>query len=883
MHQASPSYAVAYGAPFGRDRYFAAHSEPKTILELVATVPSLPATFAQDGVVCVNGIPVPREMWAHVRPRPAGRVPVAVTLHQRLGRGQGLQLAAAIALIAATAAISAWGVPFLGPAFAAGTFGAKALAGAVAIGGALAISALSPPPTLPGDPKTDDNADRSASAQGNVLEANGPIPRVIGTHKVFPKLACEPLTEIVGEKEKVEAVYVLAGPHALNDIRIGGAPIDDIPDLDYQTREGWPSDTALTLVTRFGKTLSPQIEMTQHEVRDGNEDTLKEEGDPEDHLPQWHPLTGRLNPDEIWIHLYLQEGLYDGDAPDNYIAVPFRLRMRERGDLTPGWFNLPEIHLSDRRAILLRKAIVLKWGTAPGVLPEPPEDAGWIRAFADVPPQASAPVDEGWQADSSFGGGGSPSVATNIALYEDRVEIFLDENAIPKGRYEIQIKRGVAHRKGELDDSDYELDGTVRDLFGYRTTIGDLAEIPQSQKNRHSRVTIVRVSSVWNEAPISKIGKVAQVAVVATARRLDELSVLASGYVKDWDGSGWNTWTTRSNPAPHFVDVMSGALNLDPLPATLRDDTGIVAWRTTCAANDYTVDAIIDGRRTRDVMQLIASCGFARTYSSDLWGVMVDKDRSADTPVQVFSPRNSRDFRWSKAMPRLPDGFRVNYRNEANDYDVEELFVFRPGHEGEEDGRLEQVTFDGFVDETKAEGRAAFDLAQATARGTFYSMETDLEAVVCRRGDLVAVQHDTIEQHAGFARIKEKILDTNGDIIAIRTDARLPIVIEPQFLLDDGFIDFSDNFFFSGQRTGVAIRLSDGSHIIKAVTGLEGGDDYLEMVTPFTDLSGVASGCLVVSGPIGAEYSRMIVMGIEPAQGLTYRMTFVDEAPELWQ
>src|SRR5262249_8122931 len=201
-------------------------------------------------------------------------------------------------------------------------------------------------------------------------------------------------------------------------------------------------------------------------------------------------------------------------------------------------------------------------------------------------------------------------------------------------------------------------------------------QIQYSRSNVADRVVIIRLLSIWNSYPITRHG-FAQIAIRARNRTIQGLSVQASGYVKDWDGSGWNNWIITSNPAPHYADILSGAQNLDPLPSDLRDDTGLVSWRADCASRNWTCDAIINDTRTQDALSLLASCGYARPYQSDIYGVTVDKDVSGQAPVQIFSRRNAANMRFEKAFPRPPGGFLVTYRDDALDEDQAQTTIYQ--------------------------------------------------------------------------------------------------------------------------------------------------------------------------------------------------------------
>src|SRR5690606_37876719 len=112
-------------------------------------------------------------------------------------------------------------------ALAAGgaTVGSLALAAGVSLVGSLLLSALIPPPSIDTARGKSIQNPGAASAEGNVLEPNGPIPRVVGERKVYPPLASEPFTYFSGPDEVVEAAYVLAGPHRIQDIRLGAAAV----------------------------------------------------------------------------------------------------------------------------------------------------------------------------------------------------------------------------------------------------------------------------------------------------------------------------------------------------------------------------------------------------------------------------------------------------------------------------------------------------------------------------------------------------------------------------------------------------------------------------------------------------------------------------------
>lgn len=910
---------VAWRPPFTMAGYYDERPHGQTLLEIVQSVPDLPPVFLSRGVVCINGMEIDREHWHVVRPKPSSAErPIAVTMHLPLQGGGGGggsakaigAIVASLALVVLTAGIATFGIAAIDIAgttlFAAGSISATVLAGAVGLAGALAISALTAPPTVGGPgaiagPGEDANTDQkeAAAANGNIIDPGGSIPRVLGTRKTFPPFVCEPLVELVDDDEYVEALCALNGPHLLTDVRINDVGIDSADDVQVETREGWDDDAAVTLVTRQGRTIAPQIQLSVHTVDSDNQNRLAHQSDPDGDLPVWHQVTSRISPDEIWLHLLLPNGISVNGSTSTDIRIPLRAQIRKRGDVA--WINLPEFHLSDSTLQQRRRAIIFKFENDNGgaLDDRPPQTGGFTYANVNVPAQTASPATSGWVADSYFvaGSGADYLNASNIgaskvqhmALFTNRVEVYLDPATFTAGAYEIRIMRGSAFQQSSFSDSAYTYSGSVKDFFTYSGNSPTFA-IPMSRSNLADVMQLIRVCSVWNEHPVQTTG-LALIALKARNRNVQRISVSASGYVKDWVASpaGWTNWTTTSNPAPHYVDVLSGELNIDPLPDALRDDTSIVAWRTLCAANDWTCDAIVSDMRTVDVLSLLASCGYARPYQSDVYSVVVDNDRSADSPAQIFSRVNCSNVRMQRAFARVPDGFIITFRDdEAVDGDRSQIVVYQRDRSIATTGLFESVSYDGLTSEAKISARAQFDLDQGNLRSTFYYLDTDAEALVIRKGSLVGLQHDALLQQAGSARIASKLTTSPANITGFVLDSEIPITNEPDMMAMADILAVAD-MMLVGFQTAIAIRRRDGSISTHALSNATGSASTVTLSTMINDTNeiealdqnGYQYGCMITAGLLGTEYRRLLVTAINPTKDLKATLTLVDEAPDL--
>lgn len=1108
--------------------------------EIVAQVPDLDVPlFLAHGTFCVNGEVVPRDMWHLVRPK--ARNDILVTMHMPLLGGGGDTGKSIIRIVAAIALTVV--APYIGAAvFGAGTIGATILTAAITIGGALLLGAfVKPPSSKPEEAKQEDEG-ASSSLSGNSLKRGAAIPRVVGTHRVFPPFLAQPLIDINEYDEVIEAVYGLAGPHQLRLVKFGDTFADEIDgdQLDYQLYELLPgeggidddvqimmhfdgeqdgvkftdssfsernftltgsvfldkaarwlgftaayfagsasylststtpdftlgendwqvdgffewdtasglegricghSDSALTaadsafyvymdtngllnlwlsdgttgttvltsttvvntgrhyfrvarigdviglwvdevledtaaftgsvpscsatfgighrgndslintwqgwidefrytvgkawvsefinypvpqtphkpadptLVTRYGKTNTPNILMSRHRIANDDaatqdtRDKLANQTVPKLSTPQSQSVTIRgRHLDEVWVNLTFQGLFYTDDDPnfeqDWFFGVPFRIRVRGLGE--DDWFQLPELHIHDRRTAQFPRLIVFRWDTdltLPNGVPNvvPPEKKGWKAVYSTVPVQTVTPAGiGGWTADDHFYAGSGDTYMTsdnfndtglrNVRLFTERAEFFLD-GIIPKGPLEVEIRRGQIYVADEFTYSSYNMstdppsdalvDG-VYDLFGYATLSAEQVVILK-QSNASDNIIISRTSAVWNTPPIARKGEFAAIYVQATGRSLDALSVEASGLVPDWDGEEWTGLNVTSNPAPHYRDVLVGRLNDNRILESMVNDTTLLEWRQRCIDLDFQCNAVFNGENVDRVLDVIAGCGYARPRQAEVWDVAQDRDFSGSAPVQMFTPRNMNKFRWEKAFIRhRPDGLRVRFNDAANDYIERTIVVPRIGVIAPAAGRLEEIKYDGLVYEVDAVLRAVYDQQQVVDRFTFYYGEVDAEMLVCRRGDLVLVQHDTLDEFAGFSRVRSVEME-NGLIQSILLDGSVSPV--GSFFDDPS----SPAFFYTpvqffSDDLGVAIRLKDGSVITFEASVSEDGFTVTPVTQPGAfDTDMLERECLVSTGRLNRATRRMLVYDIRPRANLTAEMTFVDVAPQLWQ
>lgn len=839
----------------------------ETLETLSRRVKSLPPGWPRhDGdQIHIDGHPVPPAIWGIVKPKP--NAVTQITFHAPpMGGGgdsgkQVLGLVASIGLLAISGGVSSLVFGKLaagGMAVGKATLLGRLAGAAVVLAGSAVIQALTPTPSVPRRDSSDTREPLgAASAQGNVLEPNASMPRVVGTRKVFPPFVTEPLVYYDGQDEVAEVACGLSGPHDMAEIRVGDALIDDVDGVEYETREGWSGDEEMTLLSRYGRTYRDGTLIQGHVVNEENKNAVERE-------PSFKAIATRSGPDEFWMGLLFQQGLAITTSPDTELRVPFRIRMRQRG--SPTWTNLPELHfnaaiLGPRRATIKFEWTDIESDAAAG------STKGWVEARVSA---------ENWTANSYFDAdtGGDEYITSgnlgdsdvlNVIANENEVTFRLNESTFPKDVYELEIKRGYAFKESDYSASTYQIGGAARDPFSSENDT-----IYQTKKDLVDEVSLTRYSSVWNEKPV-RGGDTAIIQIRTRNVSLDRVSTLASGYVLDWDGSAWNTWTTTSNPAPHLRDVFVGRLNATPLPEAVVDDDAILDWRSAA----WECNAILQDVSVEDAANIICGTGYAQLYQADKFGVVRDRDRSADSPVQIFTPSNTVGVSWSRGYPKRPDGFRATFVDANRDYETRQ--IIHP----EDAARTEQVTIEGLVSESDVRDRLQYDLDSSRLRSVFYTWDAPADAIVCRRGSLVGLSSDVLSKRASTGRVADYEINDSDEITAIRLENEPDLTAEFTWgsITDLGNVG---DIGAIGATYGIAIRRKGETVSVHEVTSSSLGDEWVDLVTPAV-LTGLSENDLAAIGPLGQEYRRLIVVSMDPKSLTEWTLTAVPEAPELWQ
>jgi hypothetical protein len=866
---------------------------------------------------------IPRENWHRVRPKPGVAVAVYVLPMGGAGRGGGgrssgknvLTTVATLAVLAAATAVSAGllgpaaagtiGTGLLGSSFAAGGIGATLLGAGIGIVGSLAINALAPPPIAanaqsaqsvsPASSGVDSVAQRIAGVNGNALSRGSQVPCIVGTMVASPPLLARPYTSFENGDSFAHAVVGLWGRHDVQDIKINGTDVALVPDLDLEVFEGLPSDGKITLAPNTIIEDRTVGQLSEWKLDRTNVTTVQTPSDPASSFPIWHYATTDGSADRVVIRVNFPSGIVWNDTAtgtQSRLGVPLRIAMRRVGDTA--WIKLPEIHYSDPDATVraITQQITIDWESrVPNQKTTLNTSFYSYRAYGFTGGGAGS-----WTPDSYFVSSPTEYLPENTSITADGVIFHLADSAIPRGQYEIRVMRGLAYTNIAAPPASHP--GRLFDSAD--------ATVPIAQRDKVSTIYVETVQTFRQAYPINQSQPLTLIAIKGRGLQLESISATFTSYAPLWTGSAWaSTASPTNNPAAIYRRMLTDYHAVTgKLPASMRDDAGLGAWFEHCAAKGYEVNAVLDGGTLQENLQLVAAAGWALPLFGQTWGVIIERDRSAETPVQLMTPLTGRGLQWEKAFDALPHAIAAEFTDASRGYvPRDDVFIYRSGFDALNATDYETVNYKGITSEAQARARAKLDMGQLLYRRTTYKLEIWIEHLMARRGDLVLLSHDSLGTRYAFARIVE-VTRSGPNIVSVRLDQAIEIPAGPGDLFSMGDLFggggptpwvqtnmVQSNFVGAGQlgadlfrnmtSAAVAIRHSTGQSITYPVADPAGGF-VLTFDAPFADPGTILPGCVVAVGARGLATRRCLVFDVQRTDLETATVTLIDEAPQLY-
>lgn len=344
---------------------------------------------------------------------------------------------------------------------------------------------------------------------------------------------------------------------------------------------------------------------------------------------------------------------------------------------------------------------------------------------------------------------------------------------------------------------------------------------------------------------------------------VDQFNCVAHSILPDWNGSAWVAQTTN-NPASLYRAVLQGTANARAVADSRLDLTTLQTWHQECAAAGRTFSAVIEARTTVfELLRLILARGRASFGMRDGKYSAV-RDLVQSSPVQIFTPRNSWGFQGSKIFLDRPHALKMQFINPDADWQQDERIVYADGYSAANATKFETMSLiPGCTSSDEAWKDGRYHQAVAELRPETYVFWTDIENLVCTRGDRVQVSHDVPLFGLGSGRVKAVQTDGGGNATGLTLDEAIPME--------------------AGTSYSVRIRKSTGAQVVQQITTVAGSQTTVTFTTPLAPASSPAIGDLVAFGVLGSETVDGMIKSIEPGPDFTAKLTLIDYAPAIQQ
>lgn len=904
------------------------HSATERVLEGKVASGTIPEYFQ----VLVNGVKIPAEMWGFTKISSSDTVLIAPIISGDSGRGL---FSLAIILAASY---------FAGPAgfnfssqFTAGAF----VAGASMAGGLL-LNALIPLPILKNTTGSGDDVSSSQmysiSGQSNGMQRFGYVPKVYGTHRMFPTLAANPYTEIENATKGTLVQYYYAifdfglGPVNLSDIRIGDTPLNQFTDKFYQivdpnrpdVDEGdWDVGVSKTFKYYKGDNTLEVVGVTFTQNQNDASPSVANYQATRNSAP--NPLN---YPQTITLTMASPQLIaYDSTGKAYQRTIDLSIEFSKVGEENWRQYNdLNYVSSVDSKGGLVDNTPV----SSPGNFsPFDPIAASYIRTHYDLLlPEDTYKIDRsqpfysiltrqerrgyfrgttvltfhtnsGIALNQSLFLGDEflgkviainadpflPTLLTYYTLdrplsrdiavftvYETKTTIFAtttitftDPNRTGDSIFNVRnISTGTARVVGKSTTTVYAtFRFTPREQGEFKVRVTRKASTSPFSTQVQDTLTWQSLATRLDTPAIvtDKRHTFLELKILATNQlngSISNLSAVATSVLDVHNGTSWVKAPT-SNPAWIFADLLTGEINKRPISKDRLDVASLREWAEFCSE-------IPDSPPDDEFVMPRYSCNFVLDYASTLqqslnqistsaqatlnivdgkYGVLLDTHRTV--PVQLFTPRNCKNFSSSRNFSPQPDAINVSYVDPEMDWNVVSVPVYDDGFTADNATDFEEVTAFAATNAEQAWRFGRYMIAQNRLRQETITIDVDFEYLVCARGDYVQITQDAMLVGGTPARV-------------IYSDAFIVIIDEGV----ENNVEFSYGYVFRGAdgvlHTGTVTDFNSSTELVLA------GDTRPE------------PGDLIVIGEVNNVVYDCIVKTISPNSDMTATLTLVERA-----
>jgi len=788
--------------PFSTERVDGTVPVGGSVADIIKTF--APRGLEYDARVYVDDIRVEPDEWESTYPRGGQMVTARV-----LPSGDNSGILRTILGVGVLAASFWLGGATAGLLFTKGTWGYRAIsalttAGA-SCGGVAAVNAIVPYPMPKLSSVTADPPNYAITGYSNQINQYGVIPRVYGTHRIFPPLAAQPYTENMGNDSYFRMLFCAGyGPLNLSSFKIGETDAENY-DIEIEYLHGDEESQTLDLFPNIVSESSANIHITDSYAQlttedDSDEATLditfpygltaiNDSGGKYDTTVElwaqyresgsadpWLPTT---DPTEENLASSLDEWTLEGDASYAGGEIEFGNGSGYGKATSPLMF----VNFTPGMTF---NAEYYGYGSVPRYA----MNAYYYRMFGDS---------DDSQASTNYNGDSfehARSGTLSVGSWADEEESFTGGDRVrwvqivihnndSSGTYKHFKMKGPELTRSPSFSITGSTTSAVRrsirwifDSRGQYDVRVKRTDPESTSTSRYDKAYLSALRSIQNENPV-EMEDLCLIAVRVRATDqlngiLDQFNCVATSLLPAWNGASWDAAAETSNPAWAYVDVLKGGGNQNALADARLDLSTLKDWADYCTTAGFEFNGVIDREMTvYETLQAIAPVGRATpTLIDGDYSVVIDKTRSST--IQLFSDRNIKHFFGNKVFYEVPHALKIRFLNEDEGYREDERVVYQDDYDADNATIIESIEMWGVTDPDLIWKHGRYRLACMLLQPETFHLETDLEHLVCTKGDWVKVISDVPMWGMYYGRIKSYSQDGGNTILTLDQEVEWP-------------------------------------------------------------------------------------------------------------
>jgi hypothetical protein len=441
----------------------------------------------------------------------------------------------------------------------------------------------------------------------------------------------------------------------------------------------------------------------------------------------------------------------------------------------------------------------------------------------------------------------------------------------------------MAYRRSLFDPATYSWNGTANiRFFDVDETAGPFV-VPEAQRDMVSPLVCEVVQAVRDDYPIRARG-LTLIGIRARGIQLESISADFTAWAETWDGTSWGAAAETDNPAALYRRVLQDYHAFTGLlPPQRIGDAVLGAWSEHCVSEGLTCNMVADGLTLPDMLQTIASAGHAIPRQGETWDVVYERDRSAETPVQLIVPANGKPMMVDKQFDQIPHALAAEFKDASRGYRLrDDVIRYRPGYGPETATNIRTIRYVTVDNELEARKRLRLDMGQMIHRNTEYRVPVWIEGLLSRRGDLVDLAMPTLGERFGGAAVA-RVLKSGGTITGLVLDHPVVVGKGPGDLFSMGDLFSGDDVFADTAASAIVLRRTDRATLALNITETEGTWQRITLEIPLADDGRIEAGCLLAIGTRGTATIRCLVTDIRRTSFEAAEMLLRDAAPQIMQ